>query len=140
MEKGILEAALSKFKVLEVMNVFLGFYTLSVYALLWHFGTLPQMLVYLTPLLGIVLLACHMKLSMDFKKSALLSGSLLSFKFVSSTGLAFMLFLFAVICLILGSLLPSSFSLVLSMLFVLNHTLFISVDKNQIDSKIPCSY
>ncbi|WP_316559699.1 hypothetical protein [Methanimicrococcus stummii] len=86
--------------------------------------------VYLTPLIGIVLLAYHVKMSSDLKKSVIGGGSLLNLRFASSTGFAFTLFLLAILCLTAGCLFSSQIPLILSMLFVLNHALYISIDKN----------
>ncbi|WP_316558395.1 hypothetical protein [Methanimicrococcus hongohii] len=126
---------MSKFKVLEGINVFLGFYIILAYALLWYLGSIPLIFVYLTPLMGIVLLAYHVKMSSDLKKSVIMSGSLLNLRFASSTGFTFALFLLATVCLTAGCLLSSQLPLILSMLFVLNHALYISIDKNQLNPK-----
>ncbi|MDR0767129.1 MAG: hypothetical protein LBE57_01585 [Methanosarcinales archaeon] len=126
---------MSKFKVLEGINAFLGFYIMLAYALLWYLGSVPQTFVYTTLLLGIILLAYHVKMSADLKKSVIMSGSLLNFRFASSTGFTFVLFLLAIICLIAGCLFSLQIPLILSMLFVLNHALYISIDKNQMDPK-----
>lgn len=126
---------MSKFKVLEGINAFLGFYIIMAYALLWYLGAVPEIFIYLTPLIGIVLLAYHVKMSSDLKKSVIMHGSLLNLRFASSTGFTFMLFLLAIVCLTAGSLFSSPVALVLSMLFVLNHALYISIDKNQINPK-----
>ncbi|WNY28151.1 hypothetical protein MmiEs2_03330 [Methanimicrococcus stummii] len=130
MKKLFRETLISKFKVLEAVNAFLGFYVILVYALLWYLGSVPMVFVYLTPLIGIVLLAYHVKMSSDLKKSVIGGGSLLNLRFASSTGFAFTLFLLAILCLTAGCLFSSQIPLILSMLFVLNHALYISIDKN----------
>ncbi len=135
MKKLFRETLMSKFKVLEGINAFLGFYIIMAYALLWYLSSVPEIFIYLTPLIGAVLLAYHVKMSSDLKKSVVGHGSLLNLRFASSTGFTFMLFLLAIVCLTAGCLFSSPVSLVLSMLFVLNHALYISIDKNQINPK-----
>lgn len=124
---------MSKFKVLEAVNAFLGFYIILAYALLWYLGSVPQIFVYTAPLVGIVLLIYHIKMSSDLRKSVTASGSLLNLRFASSTGFTFVLFSLAIVCLTAGCLFSSQIPLILSMLFVLNHALFISIDMNQIN-------
>ncbi|MBZ3935121.1 hypothetical protein [Methanimicrococcus blatticola] len=126
---------MSKFKVLEGINAFLGFYIILAYALLWYLGTVPEIFIYLTPLIGVVLLAYHVKMSSDLKKSVLGSGSLLNLRFASSTGFTFVLFLLAILCVTIGCLFAEPIAFILSMLFVLDHALYISIDKNQINPK-----
>ncbi|MDV0444937.1 hypothetical protein MmiAt1_04870 [Methanimicrococcus sp. At1] len=135
MKRLFRETLMSKFKALEAINIFLGIYIILAYALLWYLGTVPQIFVYTTPLIGIVLLVYHIKMSSDLKKSVIGNGSLLNLRFASSTGFAFLLFLLAIICLTAGCLFSRQIPLVLSMLFVLDHALYISIDKNQINPK-----
>ncbi|MDL2261444.1 hypothetical protein LJC08_04340 [Methanimicrococcus sp. OttesenSCG-928-J09] len=135
MKRLFRETLMSKFKVLEGINAFLGFYIILAYALLWYLGTVPEIFVYLTPLIGIVLLAYHIKMSSDLKKSVIGSGSLLNLRFASSTGFAFILFLLAIVSVTIGCIFAEPIAFILSMLFVLDHALYISIDKNQINPK-----
>lgn len=135
MKRLFRETLMSKFKVLEGINAFLGFYIILAYALLWYLGAVPRVFVYLTPLIGIILLAYHIKMSSDLKKSVIGSGSLLNLKFASSAGFTFALFLLSIVSVTVGCLLSWNIALILSMLFVLDHALYISIDKNQIHPK-----
>lgn len=129
------ETLLAKFTALEVINAFLGIYIVSVLIFMWYFGVIPSAFLYLTPFVGIVLLAYHIKISADVQKSVACSGSLLNLKFASSTGSTFILFLSSILCLIAGCFSSLTLAFVLSLLFVLNHALYISIDKNQIRSE-----
>lgn len=126
------ETLLPKFTALEIINAFLGIYIVFVLIFMRYFGVVPLILLYLSLLIGIVLLAYHIKISSDVRKSVICSGSLLNFKFASSTGSTFLLFLSAILCLIIGCFFSTQLPFVFSLLFVLNHALYISIDKNQI--------
>lgn len=126
---------MSKFKVLEGINTFLGIYIVLAYALLWYLSSVPRIFIYLTPVLSVVLIIYHIKMSSDLKKSVLGSGSLLNLRFVSSAGFTLILFLSAAVFLTAGCLLHSPLLFIPAMFFVLNHALYISIDKNQIISK-----
>lgn len=126
---------MSKFKVLEVINAFLGLYIITAYAVYWYSGSLPAFFIYLTPVLGTLLIAYHIKMSSDLKKSIIGSGSLLNLRFVSSAGFTLLLFVLAILSFFLGCLFSQPVAFVFALLFVLDHALYISIDKNQINPK-----
>ena len=129
------ETLVSKFTVLEVINALLGLYIVIMYSVYRYLVNLPDALIFLTLFFGLVLITYHIKMSSDLKKSIIGSGSLLNLRFASSTGFAFMLFVLAIAALFIGCIFSQPIAFVFSFLFVLDHALYISIDKNQISLK-----
>ncbi|WP_338097262.1 hypothetical protein [Methanolapillus ohkumae] len=144
------EKLLSKFRVLEVINAFLGFYIVLMYAILWNIHFIPKFLVYLTPLIGAVLFLYHVKISADLKKTFMdknsplnpekfLSShntfSALNIKPVSSTWICLFLFLMTVVCLAAACYFEVTVLLIIALLFDLDHGLFVSIDKGHLKSE-----
>ena len=129
------ETLMSKFKALEVINALLGLYIVMVYVIYRYLGNLFDSLIYLTLIFGLLLIVYHVKMSSDMRRSLIGSGSLLNLRFASSTGFTFMLFFLAIAALVIGCVFSLPIAFVFALLFVLDHALYISIDKNQISPK-----
>ena len=132
MKTSFQETLISKFKMLEAMNAFLGFYIITIYIVYWYLGSLPKVFIYLTLALGISLILLHIHLSLFLRKSFLDNDSLLTLRFVSSAVFTFGLFVLAIVCSIVGCIFESTLAFAFALLFVLDHALYVSIDLNQI--------
>jgi len=135
MKQLFCETPMSKFKVLEAVNAFLGFYIVMAFAAYMYLGSLPDAFVYLTPALCFLSVVYHINMSFDLRKSMTGSGSLLNLRFVSSAGITFALFFLANAALVIGCVFSLPVAFIFALLFVLDHALYISIDKNQISQK-----
>ncbi|WNY24545.1 hypothetical protein [Methanolapillus millepedarum] len=143
------ETLRSKFRALEVINAFLGFYIILMYAILWNFHFIPKAFVYLTPLVGALLFLYHIKISSDLKKTLLdltsplnpkglaPAGTLDSVnpKLISSTWICLGLFLISIVCLTIACYFELTPLLIIALLFDLDHGLFVSIDKGHMKSE-----
>ncbi|MDV0446209.1 hypothetical protein MsAg5_00360 [Methanosarcinaceae archaeon Ag5] len=147
------ETLRSKFRALEVINAFLGFYIILMYAILWNLHFIPKVFVYLTPLVGLVLFLYHVKISSDLKKTLLdltsplnpkglapagtfdLINPKLASRLASSTSICLGLFFAGIVCLVAACYFELTPLFIFALLFDLDHLLFVSIDKGHMKSE-----